>query len=78
MGGACSKDGEIRNAYSFWLENLKGRDHLEDLDVKLTNSVEQNLLEKLIVSHLIKKCSLFYGTRMIINVFKTASHWSLS
>jgi hypothetical protein len=23
--------GEMRNAYKFWSENLKGRDHLEDL-----------------------------------------------
>jgi hypothetical protein len=25
--------GEMRNAYSTWLENLEGRDHLEDLGV---------------------------------------------
>jgi hypothetical protein len=31
-GGACSSHGEMRNTI-FWLENLKGRDHLEDLDV---------------------------------------------
>jgi hypothetical protein len=29
MGGARSTDGEMKNAY-IWLENLKGRDHLED------------------------------------------------
>jgi hypothetical protein len=25
--------GRMRNAYKFWLENLKGRDHLEELRV---------------------------------------------
>jgi hypothetical protein len=30
----CSQHGRMRNAYTvFWLENLKGRDHLEDLGV---------------------------------------------
>jgi hypothetical protein len=33
MGGACSPMGEMRNAYKTWTENLKGRDHVEDLGV---------------------------------------------
>jgi hypothetical protein len=24
---------EMKNAYKFWMENLKVRDHLEDLDI---------------------------------------------
>jgi hypothetical protein len=32
MGRACSTDGKMRNTV-FWLENLKERDHLEDLGV---------------------------------------------
>jgi len=30
-GGHVAHTGEMRNAYKFWSENLKGRDHLEDL-----------------------------------------------
>jgi len=34
MGGECSTDGEMRNAfYNILSENLKGRNHLEDLGV---------------------------------------------
>jgi hypothetical protein len=29
MDKACS-NGEMRNAYKIWKENLKGRDHSED------------------------------------------------
>jgi hypothetical protein len=25
--------GDMRNAYKFWVENLKGRDHSEDLGI---------------------------------------------
>jgi hypothetical protein len=31
MGGACSMHGDIKMRTKFWLENLKGRDHLEDV-----------------------------------------------
>jgi hypothetical protein len=31
--GHVAHMGEMRNAYKIWLENLKGRDHLEDLGV---------------------------------------------
>jgi hypothetical protein len=33
MGRTCSARGEVRNAYNFSLENLKGRDHSGDLGV---------------------------------------------
>jgi hypothetical protein len=36
------------------------------------------LLEKLTVTHLIKKFPAFYWTRRVITVFTRASHWSLS
>jgi hypothetical protein len=32
MGRACSTH-EMKNEFIHWLENLKGRDHLEDLGV---------------------------------------------
>jgi len=32
--------GEIRNAYEFWLENLKGRGHLEHLGVDVRMILE--------------------------------------
>jgi len=32
MGGACSMHGDIIRT-KLWLENLKGRDHLEDLSI---------------------------------------------
>jgi hypothetical protein len=35
------------------------------------------LIEKLIVSHLLKKFLTFYGTRRSITVFATACNWSL-
>jgi hypothetical protein len=35
------------------------------------------LLEKLIVTQLVKKFPAFYGTRRFITVFKRAHHWSL-
>jgi hypothetical protein len=31
--GHAASMREMRNVYIFWLENLKGRDHLEDLGV---------------------------------------------
>jgi hypothetical protein len=31
--GNVARIGEIRNAYKIWSENLKGRDHSEDLGV---------------------------------------------
>jgi len=31
MGGACSTDGRDEKCMMFWLENVEGRDHLEDL-----------------------------------------------
>jgi hypothetical protein len=33
MGGACSKNGEKRNAYRILLRKQKGRHHWEDQDV---------------------------------------------
>jgi hypothetical protein len=33
MGGACSAHGEMKNAYSIFLESLKGRYYSEDLYV---------------------------------------------
>jgi hypothetical protein len=36
------------------------------------------LLEKLIVTHLLKKFPAFYRTQMFITVFTRARHWSLS
>jgi len=39
--------------------------------------MDQILLEKLIVTQLVKKFPAFNGTRMFITVFRTAHHWSL-
>jgi len=36
------------------------------------------LLEKLVVTQLVKKYYYFYGTRRFITVFTRALHWSLS
>jgi hypothetical protein len=33
MGWVCTAHGEMRNAYNFFLESLKGRDHLEGIVV---------------------------------------------
>jgi hypothetical protein len=33
MGGAYNTYGQEKNAYKFWSENPKGRDHLEDLGI---------------------------------------------
>jgi hypothetical protein len=33
MGASCSIMEEVRNAYGFWLQNLKERDHSKELDV---------------------------------------------
>jgi hypothetical protein len=33
MGGACNPHGTDEKLKQFWLENLKGRDHLVDLGV---------------------------------------------
>jgi hypothetical protein len=33
MGGACSRHRELKNAYEFYLKNLKIRDRLGDLYV---------------------------------------------
>jgi hypothetical protein len=34
MGGACSMHGSVIEMYTkFWLENLKERDHFEDLGI---------------------------------------------
>jgi hypothetical protein len=32
--------GEMKNAYSIWFENLKGRDHLKELGVDRTVILE--------------------------------------
>jgi hypothetical protein len=34
MGRPCSTNGDMKNAHNFISENLKGRDHLEDLGVE--------------------------------------------
>jgi hypothetical protein len=36
------------------------------------------ILEKLIVTQLLKKLPTFYGTQRFITMFITAHHWSLS
>jgi len=36
------------------------------------------LLEKLMVTHLVKKFPVFYGTRRFITIFTRDRHWSLS
>jgi hypothetical protein len=36
------------------------------------------LIEKLTVTHLVKKYPAFHGIRRFITVFTTAHHWSLS
>jgi len=40
--------------------------------------MEQNLLEKLTSTQLVKKFPAFYGTRRFITVFTRARHWSES
>jgi len=42
----------------------------------LTHIIYWVLLEKLIVTKLVKKLHVFYGTRRFITVFTTASHWA--
>jgi hypothetical protein len=39
MGWVCSTHG-TDNAYKFWLEHLKGRDHSEDLGVDVNITLE--------------------------------------
>jgi len=48
------------------------------LSSRTTNCVEQNLLEKLLVTQLVKKIFAFYGTRRFTAVFTTAHQWLLS
>jgi hypothetical protein len=45
---------------------------------KLPNLWSRVILEKLIITQLVKKLLAFYGTRRFITVFKRARHWSLS
>jgi hypothetical protein len=40
--------------------------------------MEKSLLEKLIVTQLVKKLPAFYGTRRFIAVFTKARYWSVS
>jgi len=46
-------------------------------DLYLTNCMQGNPLEYLIIPQLIKKYPLFCGTRLFITVFTTAHHCSL-
>jgi len=49
--------------------------------LKLTNYVtpwSRVLLEKIIITQLVKKFSTFYGTHMFVTMFTRARHWSLS
>jgi hypothetical protein len=32
-GRACSRCVKMRNTYKIWSENIKGRDHMEDIDM---------------------------------------------
>jgi hypothetical protein len=34
LGRACGMNGEKRNAHRVWYVNMKGLEHLEDLDVE--------------------------------------------
>jgi hypothetical protein len=45
--------------------------HRDNFTFTLTNSIGQNILEKLTVTQLVKKFPAFYGTRRIITVFTT-------
>jgi hypothetical protein len=47
MGGACSTDGRCEKLIeSFWSENLKGKDHSEDINVEGRIILERILGEK--------------------------------
>jgi hypothetical protein len=37
MGGACRLHGKLRSVSKFWLESLKGGDHLEEQDTDWDN-----------------------------------------
>jgi hypothetical protein len=39
---------------------------------------EAVLLEKLIVTQIVKKLPAFYGTRMFVTVYTKDRHWSVS
>jgi hypothetical protein len=41
--GHVARMGDIRNIYKIWLENMKGRDHLEDLNEDGKIILEWNL-----------------------------------
>jgi hypothetical protein len=41
--------GEMRNAYNFWLQNPKGRDHSEDL------GVDERIILEWILGELVRK-----------------------
>jgi len=45
---------------------------------QVTNAMERVLLDKLIVTELVKKLPPFYGTRRFFTVFTRVPHWSLS
>jgi hypothetical protein len=44
MDGACSTHGRnVKCIKNFWLENLKGREHLEGLDVDWVENIRMDV-----------------------------------
>jgi hypothetical protein len=62
------KNSSGRNFISAFQEDRKGY---------ARGALSTNSTEKLLVAKLIKKSSLFYGTRWFITVSTTACHWTL-
>jgi len=45
MGGTCSMHGRDEKVMQFWLENLKGRDHSEDLGIDRWEAIRMGVME---------------------------------
>jgi hypothetical protein len=45
MGRTCGTHGGVGNAYKFWSENLKGRDHSEDPRCRWNDNIRMNVRE---------------------------------
>jgi hypothetical protein len=58
-----------------WLLTLRGEHRLQVFENRMLDRV---LLEKIIVSQLVKKFPAFFGTQRFITMFTRACHWSLS